>query len=145
MSQRDISDLTQRMYPTTVQRFGSHLERVEHTAMDGVFGEQQFQCVRYDELPDTVLRASDSGLEGRGCHVEGVCSYTRLATHPQHHRVKGRIVHQLHSQQLVAVLAPAKQSHMRSETAAGVPRPVAREFLTKCEQTAHQCFNIDNG
>lgn len=66
--------------------------------MDGVFGEEQFQCVRQDELPDSVLGPTASGIEGRDCYVEGVYSYTRLATHPQHHRVKGRIVHQLHSQ-----------------------------------------------
>jgi hypothetical protein len=88
--------------------------------MDGVCGEQESQRVREDSLSDMVLSSTTSGPstqeDGLGCVVEGIHPYTRLTTHPQHHRVIGRIVHQLHGQQLEAVLTSVKQNTLRSGT-----------------------------
>jgi hypothetical protein len=109
---RDSLQVTKWAYPTSIQRAGSHLERVEHTTVDGVCGEQESQYVREDSLSHMVLGSTTSGPSSQkdrlGCVVEGILPYSRLPTHPQHPRVIGRIVHQLHGQQLEAVLTPVK-------------------------------------
>jgi hypothetical protein len=139
--------MTKWTYPTSVQRFGSHLERVEHTTVDGVCGEQESECVWEESLPHMVLSSTASGLSSHedrlGCAVEGIHPYARLATHPQHHRVIGRIVHQLHGKQLEAVFTPVKHNTLRSGTEPGSPAFEAADFLPEHERPQEHKWNVN--
>jgi hypothetical protein len=83
-----------------------------------------------------VLSSTTSGpsiqKDRLGCAVEGIHPYTGLTTHPQHDRVIGRIVHQLHGQQLEAVLTPVKQNTLRSGTEPETPTFKAIFFYFLC-------------